>query len=63
MIFRKPIQPIQPQPHQKQKEKSCKRVIKRDEHGRIKSEEFVGCSKDEIRMMKEGEREKEDESY
>ncbi len=42
-----------PQRIAKPKAKSCKRIIKRDEHGRIKSEEFVGCSKEEVKMMKD----------
>lgn len=37
------------------KDKSCKRIIKRDEHGRIKSEEFIGCTKEEVRIMRGSE--------
>lgn len=48
-----------PKPMKLQKAKSCKRIIKRDSSGKMKSEEFIGCSKEEVKMMKENS---EDES-
>ena len=44
------------QPQQKEKKdiKSCKRIIKRDEQGRIVREEFVGsCSKEQMESFRE----------
>ena len=45
------------QPQQKEKKdiKSCKKVIKRDGQGRVIREEYIGCSKDEMRMFNDKE--------
>ncbi len=58
MFERRPL--FQPAKPVRPKERSCKRIIKRDEKGRVKSEEFVGCSKEEVKLMKERETEPED---
>lgn len=50
-LNRRQIQNQQPKP--KPREKTCRRVIKRDEEGRIREERFVGCTPQEIKMMKE----------
>ena len=39
-------------PTQRVKEKSCRRIIKRDENGRIKEERFEGCTPKEMEMMR-----------
>ena len=55
-----PIENMQrPQPPS---QKSCKRIIKRDDKGRIKSEEFKGCTKEEVKIMRESDKE-EPEDY
>jgi len=50
--------PVEPEPIQKPKqEKSCRRIIKRDKEGRVKEESYVGCSPQEIKMMRENQEE------
>lgn len=52
--FRKPFSFSQPAKKEPSiKARSCKRIIKRDEQGRITREEFIGCSKDEIRSFRD----------
>jgi len=36
-----------------ERERQCKRVVKRDEQGRIREEKFIGCNKEEIRMIRD----------
>jgi hypothetical protein len=47
-------QPQRATPMVKDIGRRCKHLIKRDERGRVKSEEFIGCSRDEIKMIKDG---------
>ena len=47
--FRK-MRPVERRPV----EKKCRRIIKRDDQGRVKEERFEGCSPAEIKMMREG---------
>ena len=43
----------------KREEKVCKRIIRRDKDGRIKEERFEGCSKEEMRMFRDNDSDKE----
>ena len=44
-------------PTQRVKEKSCRRIIKRDENGRIKEERLEGdCSKVQLEAFRRGNR-------
>ena len=54
MDFRRPFGQTQKKP-ERERVKSCKRIIKRDDQGRIVREEFIGCNKDEIKMFRDGD--------
>ena len=46
-------------PVKREKPKSCERKVKRDGQGRIIQEKFIGCSREEIKAMREIESEEE----
>ena len=48
-----------PQQPKREKPKSCERRVKRDTQGRIIREQFLGCSKEQIKAMREIEGEEE----